>query len=100
MDQFYAIVTGDKDAFFKVCMALPETIREVISDSDIVSVPEDSVYEELKKKANAIQINDEELSMAIAVYLLGFSSYTGFDDIQRMARLTSYVEKVNDKSAI
>ena len=27
MDQFYAILTGDNDAFYKMCMALPDVIR-------------------------------------------------------------------------
>lgn len=30
MDQFYALVTGDSDAFFKMCMELPAVIDSVV----------------------------------------------------------------------
>ena len=32
MDQFYAVVTGDENAFYKMCMALPEVINEVVNE--------------------------------------------------------------------
>ena len=39
MDQFYWILTGDKNAFYKVCMKLPEVINSVINEESGVTVP-------------------------------------------------------------
>lgn len=33
MDKFYDIVTGGKNAFFKICMVLPELIDEIIDEN-------------------------------------------------------------------
>ena len=49
MDQFYAIVTGDENAFYKMCMALPEAISSVVNEEGAVTVPKDTVIEELKR---------------------------------------------------
>lgn len=73
MDEFYRIVTGQEDAFFKMCMVLPSVIQEVVSTSENITVPHDTVYEELQ------QISDEKGgSFALALYMLGFESYMGF----------------------
>ncbi len=78
MDQFYALVTGVDDAFYRICMALPETIKTVVDNSVNALVPHDTVMEELRVIANEKTGNSEDLSMALAVYMLGFSSYSGF----------------------
>ena len=39
MDQFYAILTGEEDAFYKMCMALPEVINSVVNEEGGVEVP-------------------------------------------------------------
>lgn len=77
MDQFFKIVTGDDLAFWKVCHALPETIEKVIADLDTAPVPYDTVYDELVDIGN-----DTGRGFVDALYLLGFSSYIGFGDIQ------------------
>ena len=43
-----------------------------------VSVPKDTVYDELRESAKKAGGNTDDISMAIAVYLLGFSTYMGF----------------------
>lgn len=73
MDEFYKIVTGQGDAFYKMCMILPSVIQEVISDSDNIIVPHDTVIEELQQIAD-----DKGGSFALALYMLGFESYIGF----------------------
>lgn len=78
LDQFYALVTGQEDAFYQMCMALPTVIEEVVSNSKDVKVPHDSVLEELKNIAAKIDSESEELAVAMAVYMLGFSTYNGF----------------------
>ena len=78
MDQFYEIVTGDEDAFYKMCMVLPEVIDAVVNAENAVSVPQDTVVEELRKVAGLYTEQAEDLAMAMAVYMLGFHTYLGF----------------------
>jgi len=78
MDQFYAILTGKEDAFYKICMALPRVINAVVNEEESVSVPHDTVIDELRKVANIYVEQPEDLAMAMAVYMLGFNTYLGF----------------------
>lgn len=78
MDQFYALVTGDENAFYKMCMALPEIIDTVVNEEGAVAVPQDTVIQELRKVAELYTEQSEELSMAMAIYMLGFNTYIGF----------------------
>lgn len=80
MDQFYAIVTGDENAFYKMCMALPEVINAVVQEEGAVEVPEDTVVQELRKVAELYTEHTEDIAMAMAVYMLGFSTYLGFNN--------------------
>ncbi|MDR1033579.1 MAG: Eco47II family restriction endonuclease [Bifidobacteriaceae bacterium] len=73
MDEFYSIVTGESDAFYRMCMALPAVIEEVISDSAALAVPNDTVIDELQEIAKR-----EGNSFALALYMLGFKTYMGF----------------------
>lgn len=80
MDQFYAILTGEEDAFYKMCMALPEVINSVVNEEGGVEVPHDTVIDELRKVASLYGDENGELSMAMAVYMLGFNTYMGFGE--------------------
>lgn len=80
MDQFYALLTGEEDAFYKMCMALPGIINSVVNEEGSVSVPHDTVVQELRNVAALYAGQAEDLSMAMAVYLLGFSTYMGFGE--------------------
>lgn len=72
IDKFYEIVTGDKEAFYKICMVLPELIDEIISENRELQVGSDSVIDELRE-------NNPDLLKAI--YLLAFKEYEGFNKI-------------------
>ena len=74
MDQFYAILTGDEDAFYKMCMALPWVIDSVVNEEGGVEVPCDTVIDELRKVASLYGDENSEVSMAMAVYMLGFNT--------------------------
>lgn len=74
MDEFYKLVTGQDDAFYQMCMVLPDIIDEVVNDSSLSQVPNDTVSKELK--ALSKQKNG---SFVLALYMLGFGSYIGFD---------------------
>ena len=74
MDEFYRIVTGEDDAFYQMCMALPTMIEEVVKHSDAITVPIDTVFDELKRRAD-----ESAGSFTLALYLLGFETYHGFN---------------------
>ena len=78
MDRFYALVTGEEDAFHQVCMVLPHIIQSVIASNPETKTPEDTAFQELKAIAGKFGGDDKNLAMVAAVYLLGFSTYNGF----------------------
>lgn len=80
MDQFYAILTGEEDAFYQMCMVLPEVIDSVVNEDSSVKVPHDTVIQELRNVASLYDNQTEDLAMAMAVYMLGFNTYNGFKD--------------------
>ena len=104
MDQFYAILTGEDNAFYKMCMVLPQTIKEVVNEESGVKVPHDTVIEDLRKVAALYGEKDDELAMAMAVYMLGFNTYMGLNDTvqgelgsdkeEMLKRIYEYVERV------
>jgi len=72
MDRFYELVTGEKDAFKRLCEVLPvvlEDVLEEISESPI----ENTVFEELQKLSP---------NMLKSLYLLSFGRYEGFNTFQ------------------
>lgn len=46
-----------------------------------MKIPHDSVFAELKRLAGRIGKADEDIAMAMAIYLLGFSTYLGFSKV-------------------
>ena len=78
LDQFYALVTGQADAFYQVCMALPEVIKAVVDEAGEQLVPHDTVFEQLNAVAGQRGIEKKDAAIAMAIYLLGFGSYNGF----------------------
>lgn len=78
LDQFYALVTGQEDAFYQMCMTLPEVIQRVVEAGGNELVPHDTVMEELIAIANENNLENRDLAIAMAIYMLGFSTYSGF----------------------
>ena len=78
LDQFYALVTGQADAFHQLCMILPETIQKAVDKLGDAIIPHDTVIDELKEIAKKQNLESEDLAIAMAVYMLGFGSYKGF----------------------
>lgn len=78
LDQFYALVTGQEDAFYQMCMVLPSVIENVVKELNGTHISQDTVMDELHSVANTYQIESEDLAIAMAIYLLGFESYKGF----------------------
>ena len=107
LDQFYALVTGQEDALYQMCMILPRIIEKVVvAGGDDVKVPHDSVLAELRRVAGQTGEVDEDLAMAMAIYLLGFSTYSGFaktagtvvdgEDDNRLKRIYEYAKRMSD----
>lgn len=78
IDQFYALVTGQSDSFYKICMKLPTVIDTALSKLESTSVPHDTAFSELKDLASKQNIESENLAFAMAAYMLGFETYLGF----------------------
>lgn len=78
IDKFYEIATGEEDAFYQICMMLPSVIDSVVKGEEDSAVPHDTVVDELRNIASKTGAKDDDLAMAIAVYMLGFSTYLGF----------------------
>lgn len=81
IDQFYALVTGEEDAFYQMCRILPETIKDVVDNNHELHTPNDVAIDELRNVAMNTVGTVDDFSMAVAVYLLGFSTYNGFDKL-------------------
>ena len=80
LDQFYALVTGQEDAFYQICMMLPEVIHNVVNASGDELVPHDTVMNELLAIASKYKFEDRDLAITMAIYMLGFSTYVKFTE--------------------
>lgn len=80
IDQFYALVTGQEDAFYQMCMVLPGLIQKTVDELPESFVPHDTVIDELREIAKKQNSKSEDLAIAMATYMLGFSSYKGFNE--------------------
>lgn len=82
MDEFYGIVTNDSLGFFKICEALPSTIRKILSCRKNVDLQSpESVCQNLEEMSGKIQnvsAMDADDRMTMAMYMLSFGSYKGF----------------------
>jgi len=75
MDEFYGIITGDETSFYKMCMVIPGIIEKVLHTNQEFSLPNDTVFEELTDG-----YGDDDNSIVLAMYMLGFESYSGFKE--------------------
>ncbi len=69
IDKFYALVTGEKEAFKNLCELLPKVLDDVIKEQNESTI-ENSVLDELN------QLSKE--SILKSLYMLAFSKYDGF----------------------
>lgn len=79
LDKFYSLVTGEEDAFYKMCMILPTVIDRAVEELDSATIPNDTVFDEIKDIVSHQNYDSEDLSIAMAFYLLGFAGYLGFE---------------------
>ncbi len=79
LDQFYALVTGQEDAFYQLCMQLPTIIEKAVSEMPNSTQPKDTVFDEILTLAKNNKQSSKELSIILAFYTLGFKDYLGFN---------------------
>ena len=72
------MVTGQEDAFYQMCMVLPSVIQKAVDSLEHVTIPNDTVIDELQKIALQNGAEDDDMAIAMAVYMLGFGGYKGF----------------------
>lgn len=68
IDRLYEIVFGDKEAFFKLCKALPLILDDVVADDTSARLSM-TVYDEMDKT-----------DFYKSLFLLAFSTYEGFNN--------------------
>ena len=73
IDKFYALVTGEKDAFKQLCEMLPKVLDDVIRNQTSETV-QNSAFKELSDIAPE--------SLLKSLYLLSFQKYDGFDNLK------------------
>lgn len=71
IDRFYEIVFHDKDAFCKLCEALPLILTDVLRDVDMGTI-HNTVYQ---------QLDEISPNLLKSLYLLAFKTYEGFDHL-------------------
>lgn len=81
LDRFYAITTGEEYAFRDMCMVLPGVIEKVVKHGGEIHVPHDTVLQQLEEIVASSGRKMDDMSMAIAIYMLGFDSYLGFEKL-------------------
>lgn len=80
--QFYALVTGQADAFYQIFMFLPEVIQKVVDDDGKHLVLHDVVCDQISAMSKESEIINQDLAITMAIYILGFNSYAGFSKKQ------------------
>jgi hypothetical protein len=71
IDKFYEIITGDKQAFFKLIITLPPLLKEIVREKGAIQTGENTVLSELEKQ------NSNHL---LALFNLSFQQYEGFGE--------------------
>jgi hypothetical protein len=70
IDKFYHLITGQENAFYKICVNLPILIDELIGEGTLSPTGEDSVFLELQS------LDSDYLK---SIYKLAFATYEGFE---------------------
>lgn len=81
LDRFYAITTGEEYAFRDMCKVLPGVIEKVVKGGGEIHIPHDTVLQQLEEIVASSGRKMDDMSMAIAIYMLGFDSYLGFEKL-------------------
>ena len=75
IDQFYKLATGQDNAFYQLCQVLPRVIKDVLEQTNLDNIIQNTVTKELMDGS----IGDDILK---SIYLTSFSTYEGFTDFK------------------
>lgn len=76
IDKFYEIATGQADAFYQLCRILPNVIDDVLAQTDLDSIIQNTVLAELL----ADNQTNEKDDILKRIFKTSFATYQGFDD--------------------
>ena len=79
IDQFYANGYRTTGCVFPNVYGITKSNSNVVENEGNKLIPNDTVINELISIASKNKIENKDLSIAMAVYLLGFSDYNGFN---------------------
>lgn len=73
-DKFYELLTGQKNAFYDICVALPEVINKVKNEDKIKEMSDNTqIFEELENKAK-----NKNIDISTHLFNEAFKTYNGF----------------------
>lgn len=75
-DQFYALLTGNEQAFYELYKVLPIAIKDYLSDQDKLKKPNNSALSEIEG-----QIASSKRSILDEITFENYSYYLGFDKL-------------------
>lgn len=73
IDEFYKIVTGEENAFYKFCVQLPKTIKKLLANRKDNVKGTNTVITELQNRGGNLQK---------AIFSLAFANYCGFTTVE------------------
>lgn len=72
IDKFYEIATGQSDAFYQLCRILPQVIDDVLAQTNLDSIIQNTVLAELSA--------DKQDDMLKKIFTTSFATYQGFEN--------------------
>lgn len=75
IDQFYRLATGQNDAFYQICQVLPRVINDVLESTNLDSIIQNTVIEELMEGRT-------DADILKSIYQTSFATYEGFTDFK------------------
>lgn len=76
IDQFYKIVTGDENAYYKLCLVLPQVIDDLLKAHTLRLSSDNDILSEIDKIADR-----KNIDRYLAVCLLSYGTYFGFSSL-------------------
>lgn len=75
IDQFYKLATGRDDAFYRLCQVLPQVIDDVLEQTGLDNIIQNTVIKELMN-------NKTDTDVLRSIYQTSFATYEGFTDFK------------------
>ena len=76
IDKFYEIATGQADSFYQLCRHLPMIVDDVLAQTKLDNIIQNTVLKELTEDLQA----DKQDDILKRIFKTSFANYQGFDD--------------------